>query len=74
MVREQYGADVEAVAAGTYDSWLSSSLPEGLAGVILMDQFTRNMYRGTAQMCGASLVPRLHSHPRCNQLDRQWHS
>jgi uncharacterized protein (DUF924 family) len=50
-IQTLFKADVEAVARGDYDSWLEST-EAGLAGIILMDQFTRNMYRGTAEMCG----------------------
>jgi uncharacterized protein (DUF924 family) len=58
-IRALFKEDVDAAARGEYDSWLEST-EEGLAGIILMDQFTRNMYRGTAEMCG---------HPA---LSREW--
>eukprot|EP00878_Enallax_costatus_P045917 GHUV01055453.1.p1 GENE.GHUV01055453.1~~GHUV01055453.1.p1 ORF type:complete len:176 (+),score=32.05 GHUV01055453.1:108-635(+) len=46
-VKEQFTADVEALKSGKYDNWLHE--PCGaLAGIILADQFTRNIYRGTA--------------------------
>ncbi|MTI18390.1 DUF924 domain-containing protein [Rhodobacteraceae bacterium RKSG542] len=47
-IREKFEADVEAAAAGEYDHWQES--PHGtLALLILLDQFTRNIYRGTAK-------------------------
>ncbi|KAG2442026.1 hypothetical protein HYH02_009818 [Chlamydomonas schloesseri] len=46
-ITEHFGADVEAVADGTYDEWCSAAQPRAtVAGIILMDQFTRNIYRG----------------------------
>ena len=53
QIRDDFGSDVDALGKGSYDNWLNNSIEEGLAGVILMDQFTRNMYRGTAKMCAA---------------------
>lgn len=45
-IRERFGALVTAAAAGELDDWLET--PEGaLALVILLDQFPRNIYRGT---------------------------
>ncbi len=47
-IRERFGSQVEAAAAGELDPWLS--FPYGrLAAIILLDQFTRNIYRGTAK-------------------------
>jgi uncharacterized protein (DUF924 family) len=41
-ITETFKADVEKIAAGGYDSWLESDNPlDGVAGVVLMDQFTR---------------------------------
>ncbi len=46
-IRDEFGADVEAALAGDLDQW--SGQPGGLTAlVILLDQFTRNIYRGTA--------------------------
>ena len=56
QIKRDFGADVEAVRKGQYDNWLESSMAEGLAGVILMDQMTRNIYCGTAQMCARQAV------------------
>ena len=45
---EGYRADHEAAAAGRLDAWAAS--PAGsLALVLCLDQFPRNMFRGTAQ-------------------------
>lgn len=43
-IRERFEDDVERAAAGEYDSWRQT--PRGsLAYIILLDQFTRNIYR-----------------------------
>jgi uncharacterized protein (DUF924 family) len=48
-LRATYGADVEAAIRGALDDWARS--PRGaLALVILLDQLTRNIYRGTPRM------------------------
>lgn len=49
-IKEKFGQDVEAIKTGKVDDWKSKSPFECLAGIILMDQFTRNMYRGTKDM------------------------
>lgn len=47
-IKQRFGADVEKAASGEYNSWLE--IPKRrLAAIILLDQFTRNIYRGTAQ-------------------------
>ena len=47
LLRE-FGADLDAAERGQHDDW--SSTPRGrLALVILLDQFTRNIYRGSPQ-------------------------
>jgi uncharacterized protein (DUF924 family) len=48
-LRATYGDDVEAAIRGERDDWARS--PRGaLALVILLDQFTRNIYRDTPRM------------------------
>jgi uncharacterized protein (DUF924 family) len=47
-IRERYGAWVEAALTGNLDSW-RSSVSGRLALLVLLDQFTRNIYRGTAR-------------------------
>jgi uncharacterized protein (DUF924 family) len=48
-VRQRFGAVHEAVAKGACDAWLES--PRGrLAYIIVLDQLSRNMFRGTAGM------------------------
>jgi uncharacterized protein (DUF924 family) len=45
-VRERFGAAVEAALAGTLPAaWASAPLAE----ILLLDQFTRNAFRGTAR-------------------------
>ena len=47
-LRERFGGSVEQALAGQLDSWAERD--EGLVAlVVLLDQFTRNIYRGTAQ-------------------------
>lgn len=47
-IRKRYGALVEAAVAGSLDSW-QKSVSGRLALLVLLDQFTRNLYRGTAR-------------------------
>ena len=47
-IKERFGADVERALSGELDDWAGT--PRGrLALVLLLDQFTRNVYRETAQ-------------------------
>lgn len=48
-IKAKFGADLEAINRGDYDDWLQEDL-SCLAGIIIMDQFSRNAYRGTPQM------------------------
>ena len=49
LVRDCFGALHEAVLAGQRDTWLAT--PRGrLAFVIVLDQFSRNMFRGSGRM------------------------
>ena len=46
LIRQRFEADVEQAATGKYDSW--QSFPEsGVALLLLLDQFPRNLYRGS---------------------------
>ncbi len=48
QISEQFGELIELAAAGELDSWKET--PQGrLALIILLDQFPRNIYRGTAE-------------------------
>ncbi|MBI1211852.1 MAG: DUF924 family protein [Alphaproteobacteria bacterium] len=48
-LRRRFGALHEAVAKGSHDAWLET--PRGrLAYVIVLDQFSRNMFRDTPRM------------------------
>ncbi|BDA49433.1 hypothetical protein COCOBI_14-0500 [Coccomyxa sp. Obi] len=49
VVRERFGEVVEEAAAGGLQQWRHGY--EALAGVIVRDQFTRNVFRGTSKMC-----------------------
>ncbi len=47
-IEERFGEDIEKALDGAYDDWADN--PSGrLALILLLDQFTRNVYRGTAQ-------------------------
>ena len=47
-IRERFGEAIAATRAGAFGEWCHD--PHGaLARVILLDQFTRNVYRGTAE-------------------------
>lgn len=50
-VKEQFGADVSSIAEGAYDSWMEHSPATCLAGIILMDQFTRWVGAGPGVPC-----------------------
>ena len=45
-IRERFGAAVDAAIGGTFAQWISDPR-EALACVLLLDQFTRNIYRDT---------------------------
>ncbi len=46
-IAARFGSDVEAAAAGDLDAWQNEA-DRCLALVLLLDQFPRNIYRGTA--------------------------
>jgi len=51
-IREQFGALVEAAASGACDGWAAT--PHGaLALLLALDQFPRNLYRGSAKAFAA---------------------
>jgi uncharacterized protein (DUF924 family) len=49
LLRERFGDEHARVAAGQRDDWLSEAKGR-LAYIIVLDQFSRNMFRGTARM------------------------
>ncbi len=51
LIRAEHGATVEAALAGELDAWASDSTDAHatLALVVVLDQFTRNLFRGTPQ-------------------------
>ena len=47
-LRERFGATIDAAARGELEAWRAT--PEGtLALIVVLDQFTRNVHRGTAE-------------------------
>jgi uncharacterized protein (DUF924 family) len=52
-IRDRFGAAVQQAAAGDLDAWAETG--EGrLALIVLLDQFPRNMHRGTPAALAAS--------------------
>jgi len=49
LIRERFGAWVHQALAGTLDGWAGQGADAALARVLLLDQFTRNIYRDTAR-------------------------
>lgn len=49
MIREQFGTLVEAVAAGRCQEWQATA-DGALASIVVLDQFSRNIYRDRARM------------------------
>lgn len=47
-IRDRYGAAIDKALAGAYGDWCVSA-QGALARVLLLDQFTRSVYRGTAK-------------------------
>ena len=48
LIREKFADGLQGIVTGHYDHWLSS--PRGrLAAIIVLDQFSRNMYRDKPQ-------------------------
>jgi uncharacterized protein (DUF924 family) len=48
QIRDRFATPIESAIAGELDSWAAT--PEGsLALILLLDQFTRNVHRGTAR-------------------------
>lgn len=54
-IRTRFGPWVEKAALGTLDDWKKTARGR-LAWTLLLDQFTRNAYRGTARMYGFDLL------------------
>lgn len=53
-ITSKFGASCEALIRGDLDSWYEGgNTLETLAGIIIGDQFCRNVYRGTAKMYAA---------------------
>lgn len=49
----EFGNDCEKLVAGLYDEWESQGRLSCIAGIILGDQMSRNVYRGTPKMYAA---------------------
>jgi uncharacterized protein (DUF924 family) len=49
LIRERFGALIDAALGGALDDWAGRSPPAALARILLLDQFTRNAFRDTAR-------------------------
>ena len=49
LIRERFGAAVDAALSGGLDPWADDDARSALALVLLLDQFTRNIFRDTAR-------------------------
>jgi len=53
-ITSKFGEDCEALIRGDLDEWhASGSIYDTLAGIIIGDQFSRNVFRNTAKMYAA---------------------
>jgi uncharacterized protein (DUF924 family) len=48
-IRDRFCAAVETALRGGFDRWADGPAREALALIVLLDQFTRNLYRDTAR-------------------------
>ena len=56
-IRERFESDLDSAFIGEYQAW-EGSAKGALALILLYDQFTRNMYRGTPRMYAADTLAR----------------
>ena len=56
-IQHHFLDDYEAIVAGEREAWRSTARG-ALAYIIVLDQFSRNMFRGTAQMFAADELAR----------------
>ncbi len=47
LIRTRYAGAVEAALRGEFDAWIKRDERSALALILLLDQFTRNLYRDT---------------------------
>lgn len=70
QIRERFGATLEAARAGGLDAWASEPLG-WLALLIVLDQFTRNVYRGRPEsFSGDAAALRWAEHGQAQGWDR----
>jgi uncharacterized protein (DUF924 family) len=50
QIRAQFEEDINRALRNEFDGWADESQAHGVALVVLLDQFSRNMYRGTPRM------------------------
>ncbi len=49
-IRERFGTTIDAALAGRLDHWEAAGPDSALALIVVLDQFTRNVFRDTADM------------------------
>lgn len=49
LIRDRFGAAVDAALRGELDPWADDDARSALALLLLLDQFTRNIFRGSAR-------------------------
>ena len=49
LIRDRFGASVEAALRGELDHWSDGEAGDALALILLLDQFTRNIFRDSAR-------------------------
>jgi uncharacterized protein (DUF924 family) len=49
LIRDRFGAAVEAALSGRHDRWADGHPRDALALILLLDQFTRNVHRDSAR-------------------------
>ena len=50
VIKTRFEAPLQTAFAGGFDHWMEESPLHGVALVIILDQFSRNIYRGSGQM------------------------
>ncbi len=48
-IRERFGATIDAAIDGRLDAWHAAGDRDAVARVVVLDQFTRNVFRGSAR-------------------------
>ncbi len=49
LIRERFGSTIDAALDGSLDAWHDAGDAQALARILVLDQFTRNVFRGSAR-------------------------